>query len=38
MQGITLYVLDCGVGESSLIDKFAGLLTRGLNTSDSVII
>lgn len=33
-----MYVLDCGVGEPSLNDKFAGLLTRFLNTGDSVII
>lgn len=38
MQEITLYMLDCGVGEPSLIDKFAGLLTRVLNAGDSVII
>lgn len=38
MQGVILYVLDCGVGEPSLIDKFAGRLTRVLNTGDSVII
>lgn len=37
MQEVTLYVLDCGVGEPSLFGKFAGLLTRVLNTGDSVI-
>lgn len=36
MQEVTLDVLDCGVGEPSLFDKSAGLLTRVLNTGDSV--
>lgn len=28
MQDVTLYVLDCGAGEPSLIDKFAGLFDQ----------